>query len=86
MDGPPGQFRLAWCFPVGEPWDGQSLLVIGTDRGERLSREVVALASDLAARIGLALESGSGSSADAGAGSLDSAGAGPLAAPPAVTA
>jgi anti-sigma regulatory factor (Ser/Thr protein kinase) len=86
MDGPPGQFRLAWCFPVGEPWDGQSLLVIGTDRGERLSREVAALASDLAARIGLALESGSGSSADAGAGSLDSAGAGPLAAPPAVTA
>jgi anti-sigma regulatory factor (Ser/Thr protein kinase) len=68
MDDPVSQFRLAWCFPVGEPWDGQSLLVIGTDRVERLSGEVAALASDLAGRIGLALAASDGSQSAAPAG------------------
>jgi anti-sigma regulatory factor (Ser/Thr protein kinase) len=49
----------AWCFPLGQPGDAGGLLVIGGNRGGRLSREVAALASDLACRAGLAL-AGSG--------------------------
>jgi len=49
----------AWCFPLGQPGEADGLLVIGGDRGGRLSREVAALASDLACRVGLAL-AGSG--------------------------
>jgi anti-sigma regulatory factor (Ser/Thr protein kinase) len=50
----------AWCFPTGETGEAQGLLVIGTGRGGRLSREVAALAGDLAYRIGLALAGSAG--------------------------
>jgi hypothetical protein len=54
--------EAGWCFPLGEPTDGQGLLVIGNDSGPRLPREVAALAADLARRIGLALSTAAASS------------------------
>jgi anti-sigma regulatory factor (Ser/Thr protein kinase) len=58
-DPAPADAGSAWCFPVGRPGDARGLLVIGCDRGGRPSREVAALAGDLACRAGLAL-AGSG--------------------------
>jgi anti-sigma regulatory factor (Ser/Thr protein kinase) len=55
---PPQETGVAWCFPVG-PGQERGLLVIGAGRGGRLSREVAALASDVACRVGFAL-AGSG--------------------------
>lgn len=46
---------VAWSFPLGHPDGSAGVLVIGGGREGRLPREVAALATDVAFRIGLAL-------------------------------
>lgn len=48
---------VAWCFPLGHPDGSAGILVIGGEREDRLPREVAALATDVAFRVGLALSS-----------------------------
>jgi hypothetical protein len=47
--------ETAWCFPLGTD-NGAGVLVVGHRREERLPRELAELATDLACRIGLALD------------------------------
>jgi anti-sigma regulatory factor (Ser/Thr protein kinase) len=47
--------ETAWCFPLGTGNDA-GLLAVGHQHNERLPREVADLATDLACRIGLALD------------------------------
>jgi len=58
-DAPTGADALAtetaWCFPLGMG-DGAGVLAVGHRREERLPRELAELATDLACRIGLALD------------------------------
>ena len=57
--GPSGASELAgdtaWCFPL-TPDAGAGVLAVGHRRDERLHREVMELAADLACRIGVALD------------------------------
>lgn len=57
--GPGGASELAgdtaWCFPL-TPDASAGVLAVGHRRDERLPREVVELAADLACRIGVALD------------------------------
>ncbi|HCU94001.1 MAG TPA: hypothetical protein DHU96_15255, partial [Actinobacteria bacterium] len=57
--GPSGASELAgdtaWCFPL-TPDAGAGVLAVGHRRDERLPREVMELAADLACRIGVALD------------------------------
>jgi len=46
---------VAWSFPLGHPDGSAGVFVIGGGREGRLPREVAALATDVAFRIGLAL-------------------------------
>jgi anti-sigma regulatory factor (Ser/Thr protein kinase) len=48
---------VAWCFPLGQPDGDAGVFVIGGEREDRLPREVAALATDVALRVGLALGS-----------------------------
>ncbi|HEY5985079.1 MAG TPA: ATP-binding protein [Streptosporangiaceae bacterium] len=48
---------VAWCFPLGHPDGSAGVFVIGGDGEARLPREVAALATDVAFRVGLALGS-----------------------------
>jgi GAF domain-containing protein len=50
---------VAWGFPLGPPDGSAGVFVIGGGHGDRLPREVAALAVDVAFRVGLALD-GSG--------------------------
>jgi anti-sigma regulatory factor (Ser/Thr protein kinase) len=47
--------ETAWCFPLGTDSD-EGVLAVGHRREERLPRELAELATDLACRIGLALD------------------------------
>jgi hypothetical protein len=47
--------ETAWCFPLGTG-NGAGVLAVGHRRDERLPRELAELATDLACRIGLALD------------------------------
>jgi len=47
--------ETAWYFPLGAA-DGAGVLAVGHRREERLPRELAELATDLACRIGLALD------------------------------
>jgi anti-sigma regulatory factor (Ser/Thr protein kinase) len=47
--------ETAWCFPLGTG-HGAGVLAVGHRREERLPRELAELATDLACRIGLALD------------------------------
>jgi anti-sigma regulatory factor (Ser/Thr protein kinase) len=47
--------ETAWCFPLGTG-NGAGVLAVGHRREERLPRELAELATDLACRIGLALD------------------------------
>jgi len=47
--------ETAWCFPLGMG-NGAGVLAVGHRREERLPRELAELATDLACRIGLALD------------------------------
>ena len=47
--------ETAWCFPLGTG-NGTGVLAVGHRRDERLPRELAELATDLACRIGLALD------------------------------
>jgi len=47
--------ETAWCFPLG-PGGGPGVLAVGHRREERLPRELAELATDLAFRIGVALD------------------------------
>jgi GAF domain-containing protein/anti-sigma regulatory factor (Ser/Thr protein kinase) len=48
--------ETAWCFPLGTGNNGTGVLAVGHRRDERLPRELAELATDLACRIGLALD------------------------------
>jgi anti-sigma regulatory factor (Ser/Thr protein kinase) len=48
--------ETAWCFPL-DTGNGAGVLAVGHRRDERLPRELAELATDLACRIGLALDS-----------------------------
>jgi GAF domain-containing protein len=47
--------ETAWCFPL-DTGNGAGVLAVGNRREERLPRELAELATDLACRIGLALD------------------------------
>ena len=47
--------ETAWCFPL-DTGNGAGVLAVGHRRDERLPRELAELATDLACRIGLALD------------------------------
>jgi hypothetical protein len=47
--------ETAWCFPL-DTGNGAGVLAVGHRREERLPRELAELATDLACRIGLALD------------------------------
>ena len=47
--------ETAWCFQLGTG-NGAGVLAVGHRRDERLPRELAELATDLACRIGLALD------------------------------
>jgi anti-sigma regulatory factor (Ser/Thr protein kinase) len=47
--------ETAWCFPLGTG-NGEGVLAVGHRREERLPRELAELATDLAFRIGVALD------------------------------
>jgi GAF domain-containing protein len=47
--------ETAWCFPLGSG-NGAGVLAVGHRRDERLPRELAELATDLAFRIGMALD------------------------------
>jgi anti-sigma regulatory factor (Ser/Thr protein kinase) len=48
--------EVAWSFPLGPPDGSAGVFVIGGGHDDRLPREVAALATDVAFRVGLALD------------------------------